>query len=864
MMSELEVTFPGARFYKVDLHVHTPASKCWKDQRGVGVLESLFEEFDKCGIEVVAITDHNTVESVDLAKEIGAKLGIRVYPGVEVSTKEGHVLALFDPMKDTRQIGEWLTRMGFTSDVRGLDSALAKDQDGDALSITKVFDLIENEGGVAIAPHPNTRNVGFLEVLKQKGTARQEAYCSGSLRALEVGEDRSKIIGFASGTLPGYKKKYACLECSDAHSVNEAGKRFTYIKLGDFGIGALKQALYDPAMRIRFANQWPAGEHASIESLSVSQGFFRNVTFRLHPDMNAFVGGKATGKSLLIELVRFALGLRSPIEGINTETESKMAAPTCLGPGGSVTLHVKSIRGERYRIQRTVSDFDEGPEIYYADTQTKAAELVSEVFPCTVFSQNEIIELGKQLPALLDWLDSFIDQSSEREQVASVKKRIQSSLEELDRTNVMAIRVEDLKKRLGELQDKRKLLDQKVKDPILKEFPQWQKEQRLLKSYVEAIKALGKATGDFFDGVDIEDRFEKPEPGTPNMEDLVERRKQLVGIGDQFAKAKTGLESALGSAERQLADWQKKWYERFEVAKRKHEETMKSAGVESASAITSELNKAAEQIEKVEKDLKKAERATARKSEIEAELRDSLMPKYNACFETIYKKRVAKADELTKALDGFVRIGVRQMSDRSEFADSVLQLAKGSGLRKPELSAVVNSMTPIELTRYIAARNAKALAVQAGVPTDKSEILIGHVWASSLGEGELEQPSSIYRLLFTELRDQVKVELKVRDDAYKPMEELSMGSKCTAILSVALVEGNRPLIVDQPEDALDNPFVFEQIVKTVRRSKAERQYLFATHNANIAVAGDAELIFCLTASASQLMKRPRVMVSLQT
>jgi ABC-type cobalamin/Fe3+-siderophores transport system ATPase subunit len=105
--------------------------------------------------------------------------------------------------------------------------------------------------------------------------------------------------------------------------------------------------------------------------------------------------------------------------------------------------------------------------------------------------------------------------------------------------------------------------------------------------------------------------------------------------------------------------------------------------------------------------------------------------------------------------------------------------------------------------------------------------------------------------MLIELKDCVTVELDVGNGVYKPMNELSGGSKCTAILSVALVEGSCPLIVDQPEDALDNPFVFEQIVKTVRRSKRERQYIFATHNSNIAVSSDAELIYCLKATASE-------------
>ena len=239
------------------------------------------------------------------------------------------------------------------------------------------------------------------------------------------------------------------------------------------------------------------------------------------------------------------------------------------------------------------------------------------------------------------------------------------------------------------------------------------------------------------------------------------------------------------------------------------------------------------------------------KSEIESTLRDKLIPEYNACFGEIYKKRVRKADALTESLNAFVRISVRQMADRKDFAEAIKQLSRGSHLRVPELTAIVTTMTPLELTKLVVARDFKGLAKSAGIDEDKATTLIEHVWETSRDTEGNQLLSPLYGIMFTELRDQVIVELKVHDEAYKPMEELSVGSKCTAILSVALVEGNYPLIVDQPEDSLDNPFVFEQIVKTLRRSKTGRQYLFATHNPNVAVASDAELIYCLTATASR-------------
>jgi len=105
-MAIAQADFPGARFYKADLHIHTPASRDWRGQRGQDAMRRIFDKIKKCGIEVVAITDHNSVGSLDEAKKLGTKVGVHVYPAVEISTKEGHVLALFDPGKPTKDIEE--------------------------------------------------------------------------------------------------------------------------------------------------------------------------------------------------------------------------------------------------------------------------------------------------------------------------------------------------------------------------------------------------------------------------------------------------------------------------------------------------------------------------------------------------------------------------------------------------------------------------------------------------------------------------------------------------------------------------------------------------------------------------------------
>ena len=82
--------------------------------------------------------------------------------------------------------------------------------------------------------------------------------------------------------------------------------------------------------------------------------------------------------------------------------------------------------------------------------------------------------------------------------------------------------------------------------------------------------------------------------------------------------------------------------------------------------------------------------------------------------------------------------------------------------------------------------------------------------------------------------------------AWRALDDLSTGQKATAVLLLLLLESDAPLIVDQPEDDLDNRFITQGIVPRMREEKRRRQFIFSTHNANIPVLGDAELILGLT------------------
>ena len=105
--------------------------------------------------------------------------------------------------------------------------------------------------------------------------------------------------------------------------------------------------------------------------------------------------------------------------------------------------------------------------------------------------------------------------------------------------------------------------------------------------------------------------------------------------------------------------------------------------------------------------------------------------------------------------------------------------------------------------------------------------------------------SKILQIEELELPDTIVIELNVAHESevnYRPLNKLSTGQQCTAILHMLLLDNQDPLIMDQPEDNLDNAFIADRIVNELRSAKISRQFLFATHNANIPVFGDAEWI----------------------
>ena len=116
-------------------------------------------------------------------------------------------------------------------------------------------------------------------------------------------------------------------------------------------------------------------------------------------------------------------------------------------------------------------------------------------------------------------------------------------------------------------------------------------------------------------------------------------------------------------------------------------------------------------------------------------------------------------------------------------------------------------------------------------------------------ENKLEELLELQYRAFPQ--DRPEIRYFVGDEKHVALDELSVGQKCTALLIMALTDGDMPVVIDQPEDSLDIRSIWLDICSKVRTRKGQRQFIFTTHNSNIAVASDSDNYIILDANSER-------------
>jgi PHP family Zn ribbon phosphoesterase len=229
--------FESSPYKKLDLHIHTPCSLCYSDM--TVKTEHIVEAAITSGLDAIGITDHNTVEGVENMRRVAAKVGLVLFPGIELTTKSGHFLAIFDIDASITKLRELLDELGVAHSHwgDGVEQVSGEAED--------VFKIVVEWGGVVIAAHIERWPSGFLET-KESRSVKMAIHASPFLSALEI---------TVAQNCEQWNNGYACIQGSDAHAPDEVGRRPFLVRMEKIGLKALKSAFTSWDNAITFPDQ---------------------------------------------------------------------------------------------------------------------------------------------------------------------------------------------------------------------------------------------------------------------------------------------------------------------------------------------------------------------------------------------------------------------------------------------------------------------------------------------------------------------------------------------------------------------------------------------------------------------------------
>ena len=440
----------------------------------------------------------------------------------------------------------------------------------------------------------------------------------------------------------------------------------------------------------------------------------------------------------------------------------------------------------------------------------------------------ELTKRGDDQLALVDEHISFgslkADRSTIVDDLTTSARSLQISEERLEDLEQQVTGRLGLEARVAELQDE-------LNNPVFQDRSKWEKEKAFL-GWARA--RLEKTSGQFALAPGLATSAPAVSIPTPNG-DLLDRVRAIVDrLDSALIRLRQEYTDVSAMAEAGFEKANNEWLALDEASREEFRSALKQAGVGELHALHKERSDKEEQLRYIVDDVEPA-LAQARKSvkAIRSTRLDSLR-RLGVIQASVHGQRIEQLPTLHERLKS-VRVEVVQNGDRRDYYKYLQSLFAGSGVLKldAQLERVVERLLPVELAEFMLTGDAKGLSDCTGVTLNAAQRMIAHL---SVGAKLALQVLIVEDLPIISLR-------RAGEQAFTPLRDLSDGERCSAILSIALLEKSRPLLIDQPEDELDHQYVIEDIVGNIRAIKADRQIITATHDANIPVLGDAELVF---------------------
>ena len=601
-------------------------------------------------------------------------------------------------------------------------------------------------------------------------------------------------------------------------------------------VEGLRQAFLDPDSRIRLNSDPAPEEHSELVALAwEGGGFLDGAAIHFNQNLNVLIGGRGTGKSTVVESLRYVLGLEP--SGEDARRTHQEIVRQVIRHGTKLSLLVRSWRPAEleYRIERTAPN----PPVV-RDQAGKVLQLLPrDILPrIEVYGQHEISELTSSEAKLTSLLYRFIqpDESLTRrkgEVLRDLKTTRQAILQagaELDDTEERLADLPRLEQTLERFQEaglEERLRDQSLlvrEEHILFSVPE---RTQVFREALETIRQELPIDTGFLSGKALADL-----PGASILEGaegVLKRLSQdLEGIARQ-------LDDTLGRADEGVGAIRRRWLVRKRTVDAEYESILRQ--LQTSAVDGAEFIRLRRGIESL-RPLAQRQELLARLLDEHRQRRRQLLVEWEDLKAREFRGLSRAAVEVTGKLKGRVRVEVTSAGDREPLFDL---LTKQIGGRLAETIERLRAAAEVSLPEFVESCRLGSDRVQDrfGLTPMQAERL------AAASESVLMQIEELELLPSTELK--LNTAAGGADPKWSALRHLSKGQKATALLLLLLLESDAPLVIDQPEDDLDNRFIADGVVPRIREEKRRRQFVFSTHNANIPVLGDADLILGLDA-----------------
>jgi PHP family Zn ribbon phosphoesterase len=893
----MNISFKGTRWFKCDLHLHTPASKCFEDKTVTA--EQWVEKAIEKGLNCVAVTDHNTGEWIDSIKFAAQDKNLFVFPGVEITcdTSKVHLLILFDTNKTSSDVNDFIIRCG-------IDRAKLADQT--ASTTESIFDISKRaheHGAIIIPAHIDEFNGlsqisfdnldKFFELpyinatqiihkdflttdLQINGNNPLKDYLNDYYGNPDPQIDFAKIEEWYKPVKKAISKNIAITTFSDnphspknpKHGIDGIGEKYTWIKMDETpSLEGLRQAFLLPDFRVQNCYISPNMPYTKpdlwFKSVTITNTAITDNAnpFRVEfsPQLNTVIGGRGSGKSSILRFIRGVFARNADIEALEdilsdqTDFYKKTDSRTQKGVlTEQSVVEIEFVRNKSlYKIIASgiVNSTNQTITVYKYSNETNSwenetAESFIDFFQFEQYSQKQIYEIAQEPNSLRERIDNSIDGMSELKNDREITKK--SFLEKSASIRTMKQQVSGkgkLQTEISDLAEQIKLYQQSGIADILLSKEKFTAQKKILSNFISELKTRETNLENVISSFDLEDI------DFTGFQD--EYKTEVSVLSNEAINGLNSIKSELEVVKGKIAELQKIFTS----------ETLKTKWKLDFDKNQNDFDTKKQELEQQGiNDIANFEKLTNTKESKEKELAAIIAIETNLANEILLRNQLKadyliKTKEITSQRQAFVnlnmqdekvQVSVKAFRNRNDFINKLRTIIRKEDSYQTDVDCLTdlcfngNVERTIDFVRKIFLDIKQEIAV-TGI-TGYFVNLVKGLPDSQIDEIELLLPE-----------DEIEIKYKpTGSTAFKPLSTASAGQKTTAILTFILSQGNVPLILDQPEDDLDNRLVYELVVDRLKQAKEYRQIIVVTHNANIPVNGDAEYILSMDSESKKL------------